>query len=145
MLKENTKAPEISLPDQDGKVHNLSDQLGNWVLVYFYPKDDTPGCTKEACAFRDGLPNFSKLGVKVFGISTDSQTSHQKFIQKYGLNFTLLSDEKNEVSKKYGSVIGNKRISYLIDPEGMIKKVYSKVKPETHAEEVERDVKEFVK
>jgi thioredoxin-dependent peroxiredoxin len=145
MLKINTKAPEIVLPDQDGVVQKLSSFLGGWVLVYFYPKDDTPGCTKEACAFRDNLPHFEKLGVKILGISADKPEKHQKFIGKYGLNFTLLADEDRETIAKYGAEGSFRRTSYLIDPRGMIRKVYDKVKPADHAEEVRRDVAELQK
>ena len=150
MLKIGTIAPDFELPDQDGKSHTLSGYIGNFVLVYFYPKDDTPGCTKEACSLRDDFPNFKKLKAKVFGISADSVKSHKKFAQKYDLPFTLLSDEKKSVLKKYKAIgeksmfgktfLGIKRMSYLIDKEGKIVKVYEHVKPEVHAEEVLRDL-----
>ena len=151
MLKIGTIAPDFELPDQDGKSHTLSGYIGNFVLVYFYPKDDTPGCTKEACSLRDDFPNFKKLKAKVFGISADSVKSHKKFAEKYDLPFTLLSDEKKSVLKKYKAIgeksmfgktfLGIKRMSYLIDKEGKIVKVYEHVKPEVHAEEVLRDLK----
>ena len=150
MLKIGTIAPDFELPDQDGKSHTLSGYIGNFVLVYFYPKDDTPGCTKEACSLRDDFPNFKKLKAKVFGISADSVKSHKKFAEKYDLPFTLLSDEKKSVLKKYKAIgeksmfgktfLGIKRMSYLIDKEGKIVKVYEHVKPEFHAEEVLRDL-----
>ncbi len=142
MLEEKTLAPDFTLPDQNSINYKLSDYLGQWVLLYFYPADDTPGCTAEACSFKDSLPNFTDIKVKVFGISTDSVDSHQKFAQKYNLNFTLLSDSEKEVVEKYEArgVIGTKRISYLINPEGEIYKAYEKVKPEIHAEEVLRDL-----
>lgn len=150
MLKIGTIAPDFELPDQDGKSHTLSGYIGNFVLVYFYPKDDTPGCTKEACSLRDDFPNFKKLKAKVFGISADSVKSHKKFAEKYDLPFTLLSDEKKSVLKKYKAIgeksmfgktfLGIKRMSYLIDKEGKIVKVYEHVKPEVHAEEVLRDL-----
>jgi peroxiredoxin Q/BCP len=127
--------------------------LGDWVLLYFYPKDDTSGCTKEACAIRDELPNFKKLKCKVLGVSTDSVESHKKFADKYGLPFTLLSDEDKKVVEKYGvwqekSMYGRKymgiaRSSFMIDPKGRIAKIYQKVNPETHAEEVLQDLKDF--
>ena len=139
------------MPDQDGKKHSLSDYGGKWVLVYFYPKDDTPGCTKEACAIRDDIPRFDKLKVKVLGISVDSVKSHKKFAEKYDLPFTLLADEKKEVVKKYNvwqkkefmgkEYMGTVRTSFLIDPAGKIAKIYEAVKPETHAEEVLSDLK----
>ncbi|MFA6105084.1 MAG: peroxiredoxin [Patescibacteria group bacterium] len=141
MLKEKIIAPDFTLLATDGEKHTLSNYRGQWILLYFYPKDDTPGCTKEACSFRDNLPNFDKLGVKVFGISADSPESHKKFINKYGLNFILLSDEEKSVIKTYeaGSVF-TKRISYLIDPDGKIFKAYEKVNPSEHAAEVLKDL-----
>ena len=141
MLLEQTKAPDFNLPDQHGQNHSLSDYLGQWVLVYFYPKDDTPGCTTEACSMRDNLPAFEKLKLKVLGISADSPESHQEFIKKYGLNFTLLADINKTVINEYGA--GGtfvKRISYLINPEGNIYKAYPKVDPSTHVAEVLQDL-----
>lgn len=146
-------APDFTLPDQDGVSRSLSDYRGKWVLIYFYPKDDTPGCTKEACVLRDSLPDFSSLNADVLGISTDSVKSHKKFAEKYGLPFTLLADEGKEVVNKYG-VWGRKkfmgreydgifRTSFLIAPDGTIAKVYEKVKPEQHAAEVLADLKEL--
>lgn len=150
-LKIGSKAPAISLPDQNSKIQKLSDYLGQWVLVYFYPKDDTPGCTTEACSLRDNFPKLGKLKAKVFGISTDSVASHKKFAEKYQLPFTLLADVDKKVVEKYGvwaekSMYGRKyfgilRNSYLIDPQGKIVKIYEKVKPATHAEEVLEDLK----
>lgn len=153
ILKLKSKAPDFELLDQDGKSHKLSDYKGNFVLIYFYPKDDTPGCTKEACMLRDDFPNFKKIKAKVFGISADSVKSHKKFAEKYDLPFTLLSDEKRDVLKKYGALaeksmfgktfLGIKRMSYLIDKEGNVAKVYENVKPAVHAQEVLEDLKEF--
>lgn len=141
MLPIQTPAPNFTLPDQNGKNHTLSDYLGQWVLLYFYPKDDTPGCTAEACSVRDNLPRFEELRVKVLGISADSSGSHQQFIEKYGLNFTLLSDVDKKVINEYraGGVF-IKRISYLIDPQGNIYKSYPKVNPETHVMQVLTDL-----
>jgi peroxiredoxin Q/BCP len=146
-------APDFTLSDQNGTQHTLSAYRGKWVLLYFYPKDDTPGCTKEACAFRDTFPEFEKLDMPIFGISTDSVKSHGKFIAKYELPFTLLSDEQKEVVKLYevwghnkffGKEVGiTQRKSLLINPEGKIAKIYEKVKPEAHAEEVLHDVRSF--
>lgn len=151
LLPLKSKAPDFTLQDQDGNEHSLSDHLGSFVLIYFYPKDDTPGCTKEACMIRDTFPNFKKLEAKVFGISDDSVKSHKKFAEKYELPFTLLSDEGKEVIRAYGALgeksmfgkkfLGIHRISYLIDKKGYIAKVYDNVKPETHAEEVLVDLK----
>jgi len=148
------KAIDFSLPDQNGKVHNLFSYKGRWVLLYFYPKDDTPGCTKEACGFRDSLNDLKKYNVVVLGVSADSVSSHQKFAKKYNLNFPLLSDEKKEVIKSYGAFGKKKfmgkefegilRISFLINPEGEIVKKYDKVKPEFHAIEVLQDLKSLL-
>lgn len=142
MLIEKSLAPDFILSDQNSVNHKLSDYRGQWVLLYFYPADDTPGCTTEACSFKDNLPNFESLKVKVFGISADSVESHQKFANKYGLNFTLLSDINKEVVEKYeaNGVLGTKRISYMVNPKGEIYKAYNKVNPETHVEEVLADL-----
>lgn len=146
-------APSFSLPDQDGKVHTLADYRGRYVLLYFYPKDDTPGCTKEACAIRDADPDFSTLDAIVLGVSADSVKSHKKFAEKYELHFPLLADEKKEVVHAYGvwglkkfmgrEYEGILRVSFLINPEGKIAKVYDPVKPELHAKEVLADLKTF--
>lgn len=101
-LEKNKKAPAFTLLDQNGKKYKLNDYKGNWLLIYFYPKDNTPGCTKEACMIRDNFPFFEKLDLKVIGISSDSVESHKKFAKKHNLPFTLLADEKKEVIKKYG-------------------------------------------
>jgi peroxiredoxin Q/BCP len=149
-LKAGGKAPDFTLPDQTGKSHALADYRGKWVLLYFYPKDDTPGCTKEACALRDQFPAFGKLDAVVFGVSADSVKSHAKFADKYELPFTLLADETKEMIKAYDAwgpkkfmgreFLGTKRISYLIDPRGRIAKAYAKVKPAEHAGEVIQDL-----
>lgn len=151
MLKEHSKAPNFSLPDQDGNTHSLSDYNGQWLLIYFYPKDDTPGCTTEACEIRDNWNGFKKLNAKVIGISKDPVTKHKKFVDKYDLPFTLLSDETAQAIEKYGawqekSMFGKKymgivRSSVLINPDGKIAKVYPKVKPKDHATEVLADIK----
>lgn len=146
MLPINSKAPAFTLPDQLGKPHSLKDYLGQWVLLYFYPKDDTKGCTTEACSFRDNLPNFATAGLQVLGVSADSVGSHAKFAKKYSLNFTILADENKEVIKAYGAEgIFTKRISYLINPQGVIAKVYTKVDPSTHAAEVKGDLESLAK
>lgn len=128
---------------------------GSWLLLYFYPKDDTPGCTKEACMIRDGFPSFEKLGVAVYGVSVDSVQSHKKFAEKYHLPFPLLSDEKKRAVAAYGvwgekmfmgrKYFGTNRVSFLIAPDGTIAKVYPKVDPTTHADEVLRDLAELRK
>lgn len=144
-------APEFTLPDQDGKSHALADYRGQWVLLYFYPKDDTPGCTIEACALRDQFADFGTIGAIVLGVSTDSVASHKKFALTYKLPFTLLADEHKEVVGRYGvfgerkfmgkTYMGTSRTSFLIAPDGRIAKVYAKVKPEAHAAEVIADLK----
>lgn len=149
-IKINSKAPDFSLPDQTGKMHSLAEYKGRWVLLYFYPKDDTTGCTKEACAFRDAWAEFGKLNAVVLGISIDTVKSHDKFAKKYKLPFTILSDEKKEAVEAYGvwdeksmygrTYMGTLRTSFLIDPQGKIVKIYEKVKPEIHAEEVLMDL-----
>ncbi len=150
-LKPKDVAPDFTLTDQDGVSHTLSALRGTWVLLYFYPKDDTPGCTKEACAIRDNYPEFKKLGIVVFGISIDSEESHRKFAEKYDLPFTLLADPKKEVVERYGvfgkkkfmgkEYMGVSRNSFLVAPDGSIAKIYEDVKPEIHAEEVLADLK----
>ncbi len=151
-IKVGKKAPDFTLPDQDGNQHNLSDYRGQWVLLYFYPKDDTTGCTTEACALRDNFPKFKK-GAAILGVSIDSVASHKKFADKYKLPFTLLADEDKNAVIQYGvwaekSMYGRKymgtlRTSYLIDPKGNIAKIYEKVKPAEHAEQVLADLKEL--
>lgn len=147
----NMQAPDFNLPDQDGEKRSLKDYLGQYVLLYFYPKDMTPGCTTEAQCFRNRLNDLKALGVQVFGVSADGVESHGKFAKKHGLNFPLLADVDKEVVKKYGvwvekSILGKKyrgiqRDSFLIDKKGVVIKHYEKVKPEEHAEEVIRDVR----
>lgn len=144
------RAPEFALPDQDGKLHRLSEAKGKWVLLYFYPKDMTPGCTVEACTIRDAWGDFVHRNLIVFGVSTDSVASHRKFADKHKLPFTLLADEHKEVVKQYGvwgkkkfmgrEYMGTKRMSFLIDPKGKIAKIYETVKPPNHAAEVLSDV-----
>jgi peroxiredoxin Q/BCP len=150
MITINQAAPDFSLPDQDGKTHRLSDHRGKWVLVYFYPKDGTSGCTKEACSIRDSFPEFKKLNLTIFGVSVDSVESHEEFSKKYSLPFTILSDSSHEVVKAYGvwakkqymgkEYEGTVRTSFLINPEGVVVKVYQNVNPDIHAEEVLKDV-----
>ncbi len=142
------KAPHFRLQDQDGNEHTLEDYQGKWVLVYFYPKDDTPGCTVEACSFRDGFKLFADKGVQIIGISKDSVKSHKKFATKFNLNFPLLADESKETIKAFGAWTergfmgrpGIVRNSYLINPEGEIVKEYIKIKPELHTAEILKDL-----
>jgi thioredoxin-dependent peroxiredoxin len=150
LLKKGVQAKVFSLPDQKGKIHKLSDYKGKWVLLYFYPKDDTPGCTIEARAIRDDFPNFKKMDCVVFGISADTEAKHKKFADKYKLPFTLLADTEKVTIKAYGvwqkkkfmgrEYMGILRSSFLIDPKGKIAKVYDKVKPKLHAKEVLDDL-----
>ena len=144
------KAKDFELPDQNGKLHKLSDYKGKWVILYFYPKDDTPGCIKEACNFRDSIDKFQKLGAVILGVSKDSVASHKKFADKYHLNFTILSDESKKVIKQYKSwgikkfmgreFEGTIRNTYLISPKGEIVKFYEKVNPLTHSEAILKDL-----
>ena len=133
---------EISLKNQGGENLKLSDYKGKWLLLYFYPKDDTPGCTKQACALREQKTKWDEKNIKIFGVSKDSPKSHQKFIEKYGLNFDLISDESEELCKffdvlkqkqMYGKTyLGIERSTFLIDPNGKVVKEWRKVDPETH-------------
>lgn len=139
-------APEFTLADEEGQMHNLSDYRGNPVVLYFYPKDDTPGCTKEACGFRDDYSAYEKAGVKILGVSPDNSKSHAKFKAKYELPFTLLADPDHEVLKLYGvwglkksfgrEYEGVNRTTFLIGEDGEILKVYKKVKPANHSAEI---------
>ncbi len=146
MLKEGDAAPDFTVKDQNGKDVKLSDYRGQRVVLYFYPKDDTPGCTKEACSLRDGFSTFEEKGIKILGVSTDDEKSHQKFISKYELPFTLLADTDHAIADAYGSYgekqfmgktyTGVLRKTFLIDETGVIKKVFDKVKVDEHADEV---------
>jgi thioredoxin-dependent peroxiredoxin len=140
MLNPGTKAPDFSAPDQDGNIRSLSDYKGKWLLLYFYPKDNTPGCTAEACAIRDNLMGFERIGAKVLGVSKDSVKSHSGFASKYDLPFPLLSDADKRIIKAYGADGMFSRVSYLIGPDGTIAKAYEKVKPAEHAEQVISDL-----
>ena len=146
MLEPNTKAPDFTLPNQNGEMVSLSDFLGKKVALYFYPKDNTPGCTRQACAFAKAYEELEEAGAVVIGISKDSVASHQKFVQKQNLPFILLSDPELQAieaygvwqeKKLYGKVsMGVVRTTYLIDEQGMIEKVMPKVKPDTNAAEI---------
>ncbi|MDG6915275.1 MAG: thioredoxin-dependent thiol peroxidase [Nitrososphaerota archaeon] len=145
-LREGDKAPDFSLPSSTGKDVKLSELRGKNVVLYFYPKDDTPGCTKEACSFRDSLPKFGAVDAVVLGVSRDSLESHAEFIKKYGLNFVLVSDEGLEANKLYGTWVekenygkkywGTERSTFVIGKDGKIKKVFRKVKVDGHEQEV---------
>ena len=147
-------APTFTLQDQDGKTHSLYDYKGKWIVLYFYPKDDTPGCTTEACNFRDARDAIAEFGNSVvIGISKDSVRSHKKFAEKFSLNFALLSDESGETIKAYNSwgersMFGRKfmgiiRSTYIIDPVGNIVKEYPKVDPKKHAAEIIKDLQDL--
>lgn len=141
-----SEAPGFRLQDQNGEWHELADYRGSWVAVYFYPKNDTPGCTTEACNFRDNIYAFKAIGATVVGISVDDVESHQKFASKYKLPFTILADETRATAKAYGVLRDWKltqiasRQSFLIDPEGRVAKHYEDVDPDTHTQEVLTDL-----
>ena len=143
-------APDFNLQDQNGDWHTLEDYRGQWLAVYFYPKDDTPGCTTEACNFRDNIYAFKAIDAAVVGISVDDVESHKEFSDKYNLPFTILADEDSKTTKAYGVLRDYKllklasRQSFLIDPEGRIAKHYANVDPDTHTDEVLADIKAFM-
>jgi thioredoxin-dependent peroxiredoxin len=151
MLKIGRKAPAFSLQDQANETHTAKQYIGQWTIIYFYPKDDTPGCTKEACAIADVYKDFKRLKVAVLGVSKDTPRSHKKFALKYNLPFTLLSDPTMEMMDRYGAFVekqmygkavrGTNRISYLVDKTGKIAKVYPDVDPSNHALELLKDIK----
>lgn len=148
-LQPGRPAPEFQLTDQDGASHRLSDYRGRWVVLYFYPKDDTPGCTEEACRFRDDIVHLNELGAQVLGASLDSREKHAEFSGKYRLQFPLLSDVGGKVAASYGSLrnLGiiklAQRHTFIIDPEGRVAKIYRKVSPKTHSAQVIDDLKEL--
>lgn len=147
LLPAGDPAPAFALPNQEGREISSDFLSGSWYLLYFYPKDETPGCTKEACTFRDRLGELSALGVRVLGVSFDSQESHRKFAERHELQFDLLSDPKGEVVARYHAKSFMpgfaRRVSYLVDDEGVIRKVYPNVSPAQHAGEIIDDVKVF--
>ncbi len=146
MLEAGKNAPDFTLRDQDGNKHKLSDYRGKPVVLYFYPKDDTPGCTKEACSFRDNFSTFKRKGIEVLGVSIDDEKSHTRFREKFNLPFTLLADAHKKVVEKYGVWVeknmygkkkwGTARKTFLIDENGKIKHIFKKVKTDVHAQEV---------
>jgi thioredoxin-dependent peroxiredoxin len=150
-LKEGDKAPDFSVLDNTGASVSLKDFKGKPVVLYFYPKDDTPGCTKEACAFRDVYADFKKAGAVVLGVSTDPVKSHQKFVDKFSLPFQLLSDDEKKIVGAYGvwgeksfmgrKYMGTHRVTFLIDRTGRIARIWPEVKPEQHAAEVLEAIK----
>jgi len=146
ILIEGVAAPAITAQDQDGKAVSLEEYRGRKVVLYFYPKDDTPGCTKEACAFRDNFPNFNILGVDILGVSVDNESKHKKFAEKFSLPFRLVADPDRHIVEAYGvwgqkkfmgrEYMGTSRVTYLINEQGVIEKVWPKVNPALHAEEL---------
>lgn len=143
-------AAAFSLQDETGSLHSLSDYAGKWVILYFYPKDDTPGCTVEACGMRDARDDLMDLGAEVIGISKDEAASHEKFKAKYSLNFTLLTDADGSVMEAYGAwgkkqfgVEGVLRKTFIIDPQGIVVKVYGRVTPDGHGIKVISDLKQL--
>jgi peroxiredoxin Q/BCP len=153
LIEPGSKAPAFSLKDQQGKTHRLADYQGRPLVLYFYPKDDTPGCTKEACAFRDNLPKFKPTKAGVLGVSILDEASKSRFADKYDLNFPLLADADHEVAEKYGvwqkrsmygrSFMGVARTTYLVDANGKVARRWDKVKVDGHAEEVLAAVNEL--
>ncbi len=142
-------APDFELPDQNGGKHSLKEFAGKWLVLYFYPKDDTPGCTQEACAFRDDMHKLTALGAQVVGISVDDSGSHAEFARKYHLPFPLLADKSTEVAAKYGALMNlglfkfAKRYTFLIDPQGKIAKVYVSVETSKHSTEIIEDLRKL--
>jgi peroxiredoxin Q/BCP len=146
VLQPGVAAPDFDLPDARGEIRRLTDYRGSWLLLYFYPKDDTPGCTKEACAFRDGYTELRQRGVQVVGVSTDDSASHQQFATKHNLPFPLLSDVDGEIAGRYGALWSfgpiriAKRHSFLIDASGNINQIYRNVDPDNHYRQVLEDL-----
>jgi thioredoxin-dependent peroxiredoxin len=141
--RQGESLPELDLTTEDGERIDTGELTGQKTVLYFYPKDDTPGCTKEACAFRDRMEDYTKADIQVYGVSLDSPESHREFREKYGLNFPLLTDEGGRASEALGVLREDrkrtKRVTFLLDPEGRISKVYPEVTPDTHAEEILED------
>ena len=148
--KVGQDAPDFSLPDQSSKLHKLADYKGKWMVLYFYPRDDTPGCTQEACAFRDDFHLLTAMGAELVGVSLDDRSSHAEFAQKYHLPFPLLAGKGTDVADRYGAVSNlglfkwAKRYTFLIDPQGKISKVYDKVDTSRHSKEVIDDLKKLI-
>jgi peroxiredoxin Q/BCP len=150
MIEVGAVAPDFELAADSGEIVRLTDLRGKRVVLFFYPKDDTSGCTKEACGFRDSLPEFARLDAVIFGVSADGIVSHQRFRDKYDLNFPLLVDSDHAVAEAYGAwgskkmygrdYEGIRRSTFVIDPHGRIEKVYARVKPADHAEQVLEDL-----
>jgi peroxiredoxin Q/BCP len=147
-MKPPYPAPDFSLPDFEGKMHTLKDYAGKWVVFYFYPKDDTPGCTTEACSLRDARDTLAEMGAEIIGVSKDDANSHEKFKARYSLNFTLLTDKDRQAIEAYGAwgkkMFGQEGIlrkTFIIDPKGQVVKVYGRVTPMGHGDQVIADLK----
>ncbi|MEO7622486.1 MAG: peroxiredoxin [Gallionella sp.] len=144
-------APDFNLPDQNGKLHTLQEYRGKWLVLYFYPRDDSPGCTQEACAFRDDLSQLTELGAQVVGVSVDDTNSHADFAKKNHLSFPLLADKTTETAERYGALMNlvlikvARRYTFLIDPKGNISKVYLSVETSRHSKEIIEDLKKLRK
>lgn len=143
-------APNFSLPDETGKIHTLDDFRGQWLVLYFYPKDETPGCTTEACSLRDARDDLAAMGAQIVGISKDEASAHEKFKAKHSLNFTLLSDTEGETINAYGAwgpkmfgKLGILRKTFIIDPNGQVVKVYGRVTPQGHGDQVIAELKKL--
>ncbi len=149
-IKEGDPAPGFELRDQDGQLHSLEDYRDKWVAIYFYPKDDTPGCTTEACEFRDDIFEFKELDCQILGVSLDDEVSHKSFADKFSLPFPLLADTDGTTSEAYGvktkmfGMTVAKRQTFLVDPNGRVAKHYAKVDPDTHSRQVLADLRELV-
>jgi peroxiredoxin Q/BCP len=148
-LRQGDPAPDFELKDQSGQLHSIEDYRGKWIALYFYPRDDTPGCTTEACEFRDNIFAFKDLDCQILGVSLDDEESHREFSEKYGLPFPLLADTEGAAASAYGvrarmlGIAYAKRQTFLIDPDGNIAKHYSDVDPDTHSLEVLADLAEL--
>ncbi len=147
--KVGQPAPDFNLPDQNGKLHTLQEYRGKWLVLYFYPKDDTPGCTQEACSFRDDLSQITALGAQVVGVSVDDTNSHAEFAKKYHLPFPLLADKSTETAARYGALMDlwlikfAHRYTFLIDPQGNIRKMYLSVETSRHSKQIIDDLKKL--
>lgn len=148
-LQIGTQAPDFKLPDAQGKIRNLSEWQGQWLVLYFYPKDDTPGCTREACYFRDDSQALTALGAQVVGVSVDTVASHADFVKKHRLPFPLLADTTGKVAAAYGALFDlvvfrvARRMTFIIDPQGKVAQVYSQVDPDGHSQMIVADLKKL--
>lgn len=150
MQKTPYPAPDFSLPDENGTIHSLKDFAGQWLILYFYPADDTPGCTAEACSLRDARDDIAALGAQIVGVSKDPAPSHEKFKAKYSLNFTLLADPDKVTINDYGAwgkkqfgMEGTLRKTFIINPDGQVVKIYGRVTPQGHGEQIINELKKL--